>query len=59
MAEEDRYKIPLFDGMNFSNWKFRMETLLDEWDLLSVVEHEYTSMVTFEETDTAAVRTEK
>jgi hypothetical protein len=27
------YKIPLFDGRNFSNWKYRVGILLDEKDL--------------------------
>lgn len=34
MADEKKYRIPLFDGNNFSNWKFRMEVLLKEKDLL-------------------------
>ena len=58
MAEEDQYKILVFYGTNFSNWKFRMEMVLNERDLLSFVQQEYTSTVTFEETDTAEVRTE-
>lgn len=37
MAEE-KYKIPLFDGTNFNNWKFRMETLLDDLDLLELLQ---------------------
>jgi hypothetical protein len=35
---DDKNKVPLFDGSNFSNWKFRMETLLDELDLLDILE---------------------
>jgi DNA-dependent RNA polymerase auxiliary subunit epsilon len=35
---DDKNKVPLFDGSNFSNWKFRMETLLDEVDLLDILE---------------------
>lgn len=40
MAEESepKYRIPLFDGSNFGNWKFRMETLLEELDLSKFVE---------------------
>jgi len=34
MADEDRYKLPLFDGRNFSDWQFRMESHMDELDLL-------------------------
>lgn len=36
-AEQEKYKIPLFDGSNYENWKFRMECLLDEKDLLGLV----------------------
>jgi len=28
--ETEKYRISLFDGTNFDNWKFRMETLLRE-----------------------------
>jgi hypothetical protein len=39
MAEdnEERFKVPLFDGNNYENWKFRMECFLDEKDLLTLV----------------------
>jgi hypothetical protein len=42
MAEEaeERYKVPLFDGTNYENWKFRMECLLDEKELLTLVNSE-------------------
>lgn len=52
MVEEDRYKVPLFDGTNFSNWKFRMETLLDEHDLTDFIEKSVTQMVELRTTDT-------
>jgi hypothetical protein len=32
--EEEKYRIPLFDGNNYSDWKFRMTKYLDELDLL-------------------------
>jgi hypothetical protein len=35
---DDKNKVPLFDGSNFSNWKFRMKTLLDDLDLLDILE---------------------
>jgi transposase InsO family protein len=35
--EEERFKVPLFDGSNYHTWKFRMEILLDELDLLDFV----------------------
>lgn len=37
IMEEERYKIPLFDGNNFSDWNFRVQLQLDEQDLLSHV----------------------
>lgn len=37
-TEQEKYKIPLFDGSNYENWKFRMGCLLDEKDLLKYVE---------------------
>jgi len=37
-SEDERYKVPLFDGTNYDNWKFRMETLLDEKELLVIAQ---------------------
>lgn len=36
--QEEKNKVPLFDGNNYHSWKFRMEILLDELNLLSLVE---------------------
>lgn len=44
MADDDRTRIPRFDGTNFSNWKFRIETYLDEKDLLKYVEQDLSSI---------------
>jgi len=41
--EEDKYKVPLFNGKNFSNWKFRMEVLLEERELLDFVTEQPTT----------------
>lgn len=38
MSEEDKYKVPLFEGSNYHSWKFRMEIMLDEADLLYIIE---------------------
>ncbi|KAK9688266.1 protein of unknown function (DUF4219) [Popillia japonica] len=38
--EDDKYKIPLFDGNNYGNWKFRMETFLEAKDLLQCIKME-------------------
>lgn len=43
--KEAKFKIPLFDGNNFDNWKFRMETLLDELDLLEFVQQPLGSQI--------------
>lgn len=60
MADEiEKYRIPLFDGTNFDNWKFRIETLLNEMDLLDLLEISYTDMVKLEQGDTAQQRREK
>lgn len=59
MAQEEKYKIPLFDGSNFNNWKFRMETLLDELDLSDLIRRPYTEIVTFEATDSAEKKIKK
>jgi hypothetical protein len=42
MAEdnEERFKVPLFDGNNYENWKFRMECFFDEKGLLTLVKSE-------------------
>lgn len=58
-SEVEKYRIPLFDGTNFSNWKFRIETLLNEMDLSSYVEEPYFEKVQIFETDNDAQRAEK
>lgn len=37
---EEKYHIPLFTGKNYDNWRFRLETLLDERNLLELVQQE-------------------
>jgi len=37
MTDDEKYKIPLFDGTNYSNWKFRMQVLLEEHDLIDLI----------------------
>jgi len=37
MADDEKHKIPLFDGTNYSNWKFRMQILLEEHGLIDFV----------------------
>ena len=51
MTEAEKYRIPLFDGSNFGNWKFRIETLLTELELLELTEKPYTERVEFLATD--------
>jgi len=38
MTEEDKHRVPLFDGSNYNNWKFRMEVLLEEIGLKAHVD---------------------
>lgn len=60
MGEEgDKYRIPLFDGTNFNNWKFRIETLLTELDLIPFIEKLYKIMVEIKAEDTHEQRTAK
>ena len=58
-ADEEKFKIPLFDGTTFSNWKFRIETLLKEHDLLDVVRRKYMKIVIVNAEDDAETRAEK
>jgi len=30
IIEEDKHRVPLFNGSNYNNWKFKMEVLLEE-----------------------------
>lgn len=56
---ESKYRVPLFDGNNFGNWKFRMQGLLDELDLLDLIAGEYTEKVKFQSSDGEKERAEK
>lgn len=45
--EEDKFnvKLHIFDGTNFSNWKFRLLTALDEHELTVFVENDLASIL--------------
>lgn len=58
-TDAEKYRIPLFNGTNFSNWKFRIETLLTEIDLLSYITKPYTQMVELCHEDTPEQRVTK
>lgn len=58
MAEVEKYRIPLLDGTNYSDWKFRLETLT-ELDLSTYTEADYTTLVVIVSSDDAATRTRK
>lgn len=46
MADMDeKYKVPLFDGTNYSNWKFRMQVLLEEHDLIDLVDRSLETLI--------------
>jgi hypothetical protein len=38
VSEEEKFRVPVFDGTNYSNWKFQIETLLDEKELLEYIQ---------------------
>ena len=62
MMDEDKYKGPLFDGRNFSDWKYRLELHLDELDLLPHIQNDLDillAQVNDEEGDSNAVRRTK
>lgn len=64
MAEEDRnerFVLPLFDGSNFTAWKFRMRVLLEEHELLECVEIEAGEVMDLldEANDSVEVKREK
>ena len=43
MADEKRYF--QFDGSNFSNWKYRIQTILEEKDLLDYIEEDIETII--------------
>lgn len=45
MADDEKYKVPLFDGSNYSNWKFRMQILLEEHDFYNLVCEELDTLI--------------
>ena len=59
MAEAKKYRIPLFDGSNFGNWKFGIEMLLIELELLELTERPYTERVTILPADKTAEKEKK
>lgn len=59
MAEVEKYRIPLLDGTNYSDWKFRLETLLTELELLMYIEADYTTLVVIVDSDDATTRSRK
>jgi hypothetical protein len=62
--EEEKYRIPLFDGNSYPDWKFSMTVYLDELDLLSHTKtplsellEEYPEPENIDDAAEAAVRT--
>lgn len=47
---EEKYHVPLFNGDNYGNWRFRMEVLLDEKNLMEFVREDVTSKLQAETT---------
>ena len=54
MADDEKYKVPLFDGSNYSNWKFRMQILLEKHDPFDLIE--LNTLIAELSTGTKAVR---
>ena len=62
MGEEKSSKIPIFEGTNFGDWKYRMQTFLDRedlWDLVTKGKEEMVKEFDFESGDSATVRKRK
>jgi hypothetical protein len=61
MSEDNevKYRVPLFDGKNYGNWKFRMQNLLGELELLNSVEREYTTGLEVLAKDSQSVKKQK
>lgn len=57
MAFSRSYNVPLFNGDNFLNWKFRMESLLTEHDVVASVKYE--NYLTDDSTDTSGSKMDK
>lgn len=60
-TREDKYRIPLFEGNNFDDWKFRMEVYLEDLDLLDFAEVKFSDKdeVKLSENETAETREQK
>jgi hypothetical protein len=43
--EEEKFRVALFSGTNFNNWKFRLEVVLDESNLLPYIESDITEII--------------
>ncbi|XP_062533958.1 uncharacterized protein LOC134202974 [Armigeres subalbatus] len=58
---DDKVKIAAFDGSGFHNWRFRMETVLDTFDLLDCLHREMSEIDEFKlvADDSASVKSEK
>lgn len=42
----NKTRIPLFEGNNFNNWRFRVESALDEKDLLVYIQRDINELLT-------------
>jgi len=50
----ERHAVQRFNGSNFQNWKFRLETYLDQQELLCFIKQPVKSMIEFNENDSSA-----
>lgn len=58
-GSQDKFTVPLFDGKNYTNWKFRMETLLEELELKDVIEEKFELKLSLSDTPEEVARKEK
>lgn len=59
MSENNTIKIPLFDGTNFNNWKYRVGILLDEKGLRKYIEKDFINILAEDDTRQAEVGVEE
>lgn len=59
--EPEVMRVPLFDGSNFASWKFRIQVVLEEHELLECIENEVEDVeeLKVKQEDTDAVRQAK
>lgn len=57
--EEEKYRMCLFDGLNFGSWKFRLEAILDQYDLKTFLENDLDTLCVGKTPDIVTALTKK